>query len=334
MNENLLLIQKIYDAIENRKIDKTVFLCIRLSRNINDIRNTVLFLHEIFTGNEFKKEFALEVIEYDKEFQTKLHIITLDDWISSRTLSYSLTDDPKQNVMTSTIGEIQSELKQLPKTIENLNIPTGMEAFDAAAFTDRYDEQKSMLRLRYSAITSILEGIRSRALSYASRVEKQIKIQKNQNNFLDDVQNKVNNYFYDNSEDIYLKLQKASNLVKSTDIEDASLLLTIIRKILNSVSDYYYPPKKESILCSDGITRKLGKEQYLNRLFEFCNVTFDKSTSKELIKIDLEFAKKLNDIASKGVHTNSTFFEAKQGLVGIYMLLFNIIQKIEENNSL
>lgn len=45
------------------------------------------------------------------------------------------------------------------------------------------------------------------------------------------------------------------------------------------------------------------------------------------------FARKLNDIASKGVHAEVTSGEAKQGLVGLYLFLSNIIEKMESNGS-
>jgi hypothetical protein len=36
------------------------------------------------------------------------------------------------------------------------------------------------------------------------------------------------------------------------------------------------------------------------------------------------FARRLNDLASKGAHAEVTSEEAKQGLLGLYMYLFNV----------
>jgi hypothetical protein len=41
------------------------------------------------------------------------------------------------------------------------------------------------------------------------------------------------------------------------------------------------------------------------------------------------FFRKLNDIASKGVHANVTAQEAKQGMVGLYMFLYNVIARLQ-----
>ena len=41
------------------------------------------------------------------------------------------------------------------------------------------------------------------------------------------------------------------------------------------------------------------------------------------------FFRRLNDVASKGVHANVTAQEAKQGLVGLYMFLYNVIGRLQ-----
>ncbi|MDA9489566.1 hypothetical protein [Bradyrhizobium sp. CCBAU 11361] len=82
----------------------------------------------------------------------------------------------------------------------------------------------------------------------------------------------------------------------------------------------------------DGTERLMGEEQFLNRLHEFVAMRFAKATSKELLQAELDhltvFLRRLNDIASKGVHGSVTFAEAKQGLIGLYFFLFNLHQHL------
>jgi hypothetical protein len=65
--------------------------------------------------------------------------------------------------------------------------------------------------------------------------------------------------------------------------------------------------------------------------------TFRKSTSRDLLKADLDylavFARKLNDVASKGVHAEVSAQEAKQGLLGLYTFLFNVSYKLQEESG-
>ena len=338
MINNIELIHKIYNYVEDEEITKAVFACLRLSRNMNDPYNIALFLRELSSNKkEFDKAFAMEVIEFNDEFQDMLYKDTHEEWLNSRTMRYSLSDKQDETILIVGIGEMQKDLIDTKKYISELNAPSGMDPYDLAAFTDRYDERKLYLRNKITAFNTILERIRTRCLNYASRIEKQIQIQNKANDFLIDVQNRVNNYFSIHSDTTYIKLQKASSLVNSNNAEDAALLLTSVRRAISSVADYFYPPKKGKVICSDGQERLMGNEQYLNRLYEFCSLTFNVSTSDELIQAELnyfmEFIKKLNDIASKGVHSNVSHTEAKQGLIGLYMFLFNVVEKIENKNS-
>jgi hypothetical protein len=84
--------------------------------------------------------------------------------------------------------------------------------------------------------------------------------------FLAGIQDQVNNYFAVHCEEAFRKLQKASELAGSSDPENHALLLTSVRRAVKSVADHFYPPAAEPILCSDGRTRLLGEDAYLNRL--------------------------------------------------------------------
>ena len=83
--------------------------------------------------------------------------------------------------------------------------------------------------------------------------------------------------------------------------------------------------------------RTLGDDQYLNRLEELCN-TLPASSSSELLKAEVAylsaFARRLNDIASKGVHAEATTAEAKQGLLGLDMFTSNLISRVELKHGL
>lgn len=90
-------------------------------------------------------------------------------------------------------------------------------------------------------------------------------------------------------------------------------------------------------MCADGKERVLGDEQYLNRLHEFMATKFAKSSSRDLLFSELDhlsvFARRLNDVASKGVHAAVSAEEAKQGLLGLYMFLYNVTSRLERESS-
>lgn len=329
------LIEKIFNHIESGDTDKAVFACLRLSKKINDKFNTIIFLRELYPDQkQINKNFYEETNNLTKEAQKLLWDTSAEHWLDERTCRFSIIDDePEKNILALGVGEMQREIEELSNTISSMTVPNGVSGYDAMELISKYDHTKERLNLRKNAINTILERIKTRCFMYANRVEHQILTQENPASFLHEVQTSVNNYFATNSEDTYRKLQAASNLVNSKKPEDNALLLTSIRRSISSVADHFYPAKPGTHLCSDGKERLLGNEQYLNRLGEFCTSIFNKTTSSDLLKSELSyfmtFAYKLNEIASKGVHSEVSASEAKQGLLGLYLLLSNIIEKIE-----
>jgi hypothetical protein len=216
-------------------------------------------------------------------------------------------------------------------------IPPTMGEYDSAAFTDRYDCRKAQLRLRIRAINAIKDRVLNRCFNFTVGVERQLAAQEKSVQFLQEAQNEVQNYFKSRSEDLYEKLQKANSLITSNSAEDLSLLLTQVRRAIKAAADYFFPPVPEPRRCSDGVERVLGEEQYLNRLREFVYTKFPRSTSTDLLRAELDhlltLTTKLNDIASKGVHASVSATEAKQGLLGLYLFLFNVCQKLDRTDA-
>jgi hypothetical protein len=60
--------------------------------------------------------------------------------------------------------------------------------------------------------------------------------------------------------------------------------------------------------------------------------SFEANTSTSLLKAEVDylavFMRRLNEVASKGVHTQVTALEARQGLLGVYVFLSNVIAKL------
>jgi hypothetical protein len=332
------LIQRIFDHVENGDVDKAARAALRLSRQIGDHINTAIFLHELVGDREeIIRVIYDDTSHLNREAQEFIYKNSFERWLKSRTLSFSFSGDDEnqepRNCLAISVGELPEDLRQCEKYITDKKIPPTMGEFDTAAFTDRYDLIKSQLRLRIRAINTIKDQVLNRCLIFAIGVEKQLAAQRKTVNFLQSAQNEVQNFFKSRSEDVYQKLQKANQLVDSDSIEDLSLLLTQIRRAIKAAADYFLPPEKSARQCSDGVERTLGDEQYLNRLHEFVYTTFPRSTSTDLLRAELDyllvFARRLNDISSKGVHANVTEAEAKQGFLGLYLFLFNVCQRLE-----
>ena len=335
------LLQRIFDHVENGNVDKAVRACLRLSRHIGDHMSTALFLRELINDRrEITRVLLDDTSHLKEEAQKLLYEQSFERWLDSRTLPFSLGSDDEeesQNVLVISIGEFPAELEQCERSIMDLNLPSTMGEYDSAAFTERYNQIKGGWRLRIKAIQTIKSRVLNHCLNFAILVERQLAAQHKSSNFLERAQNEVQNYFRARSDNVYEKLQKANQLVDSESHEDLSLLLTQVRRAIKAVADHFYPPVDAIVQCADGTDRRLGDEQYLNRLHEFVYTSFQRTTSTELLRAELKhllvFAKKLNDIASKGVHGEVTLPEAQQGFLGLYMFLFNVIHRLDARDN-
>ena len=331
-------IDRVYEHLENDQVHNAAMVCLRLARNLNDYMNAAIFLRELHTDmDQFSRVFYDDTNHLKKEVQKYLWGQSLKQWLEGRTLDDSpIVDDEDRRVMTIGAGECDPEIEQLERSIQDKTVPSGMGEFDTAAFTDRYVGDKTQLRLRIRAVQTIKERIKTRCLNYAIRLERQLQAQRKSVNFLQQIQNEVNNHFKAHSDDVYTKLQKAAQLVDSTDTEDSSLLLTEVRRAIKAAADYFFPPRSEPVKCADGEERKLDDARFLNRLQEYLASELPNDTSGDLLSAELDylvaFARKLNDVASKGVHAEVSPVEAKQGLLGLYMFLFNVISRLEKGN--
>jgi len=333
------LVTRIFDHVENGDVDKAVRASLRLSRHLNDHMSTALFLRDLVEDRvEVSRVLYEDVSHLKEEAFSYLMSQSAERWLDSRTLPFgpngatAVGDDTKRVLIVS-VGDFPAELDQCEKSINDLALPASMGEYDSAAFTDRYQSIKSEFRLRIKSINIIKTRVLNKCLNFAIQMERQLAIQSTTKSYLEKMQNDVLNYFRSKSEDVYQKIHKANQLISSDSSEDLSLLLTQVRRALKSVADYFYPASESVVRCNDGIERKMGDEQYLNRLHEFVHVQFKRSTSTDLLRAELDhlltFAKKLNDIASKGVHADVTLAEAQQGYLGLYMFLFNVIQRLD-----
>jgi hypothetical protein len=279
-----------------------------------------------------------DISKLNKDAQKFIYERSLEYWLDIHTLPFSMDtneDGEELNVLSVGVGEIDAEIAQLEACIKDLVVPPGMDPFDIAAFHDRQTRQKAGLRLRIKAVQTIKERLKSRCLNYAIRTERELQASNKARSFLEDAQHYVNNYFKAHSEEVYAKLQKSAELIQSSNVEDQSLLLTEVRRSIKAAADYFLSLRESN--GSSSKAEQVQQDDYLNRLEEFLGRRFRKSSSRELLKAEWQylssFVRRLNDLASKGVHVDVSRAEAQQGLLGLYLFLYNICLRLDADSS-
>src|SRR5260221_1109368 len=239
-----------YRYLNEDDVESAVMACLRIARSADDYLNAAVFLRELYP----KKEEVVRMLFDDtshlnKETQKFLFDRSLDRWLEVHTLDFRLSEEQEdRNVLLISAGELNHELDQCERLIAEMVVPSGMDPFDLAAFTDRFTDQKARWRLRIKAVQIIKSRLKARCLNYAIQFERQLNLQRKNQGFFESVQNEVNNFFKARSEDVHVKLQKAAQLAASRDLEDASLLLTEVRRAVKAAADYLYPPTREKVI--------------------------------------------------------------------------------------
>lgn len=113
--------------------------------------------------------------------------------------------------------------------------------------------------------------------------------------------------------------------LSSTSAEDWSQALTSCRRVIKSVADALYPPKA----TNEG-ERKLGEEQYMNRLWAFLDENVPTGSNKTLAKAHVDylgsFLDQLNSKSSKGVHATVTYEETVRVVLYTYLTLGDVLE--------
>lgn len=334
-------IAKIYEHLEADNVEGAVMASFRVARSAQDHLATIVFLRELHPGkDEVARTLYDDTSHLSKEAQKFVWERSLDRWLEVHTMDVPISPDDgdeDRTVLKVAAGDIQAELKQWEAALADLTPPHGMSPFDTAAFHDSSNSQRARIRMRMMALQTIKSRLKTRCFNYAVQIEKQLGLQGRNQALLWNVENDVNNYFKERFEDVFYKLVKASQLASSSQTEDAALLLTEVRRVLRAAADFFYPPREGPVVCADGQSRQLGEEQYMNRLEEFLVRKMRTSTAKELATAELKllatFMRRLNNLASKGVHAEVSHAESRQGLVGLYMFLSTITQHFPQAST-
>jgi AbiTii-like protein len=130
------------------------------------------------------------------------------------------------------------------------------------------------------------------------------------------------------------KLVAINERMSESSSESWTAALTSCRRLLMSVADAVFPAREEEWKDAAGKARKVGVEQYKNRLLAYLTES-GKGGSRELVASELEhLAGRLDAIyekTCKGVHVNVSEQEATLAVIHTYLFIGEIASTAELN---
>jgi hypothetical protein len=112
------------------------------------------------------------------------------------------------------------------------------------------------------------------------------------------------------------------------DPEALAQCLTSCRRVLLSVADAVFPARNERYVDSSGTERKVGADDYKNRLLAFLDQRLKSKSSLSLLAVEIDhLAARLDSVyekVCKGVHADVTSSEAELAVIHTYLFLAEI----------
>lgn len=173
--------------------------------------------------------------------------------------------------------------------------------------------------------------VKKKAHELASELYSQLKFSGTVSNSFDILKEAIDDRLLDLNPLIAEQLMLAFKSVSSNKEEEWSQALTTCRRLLETLADELYPPKKEKF---NG--RSVGQTQYVNRLWAFMEESIESESNKALAKSHIDFLgvwlENVNKLTHKGVHAELERLEAVKSVFHTYLVVADILKYINKTN--
>lgn len=174
-------------------------------------------------------------------------------------------------------------------------------------------------------LSDIVKQIKNRIYRETTNVLIDLKSEDTIETIFEDTKKLVDSKLVDICPDSIEKFTSAYECLRETNPERWAQAVTTCRRILKDFADEIYPPKDDIV---NG--RKVGEEEYINRLWAFASENIKSNTNKELIQSELEYIGQRIDsiygLTCKGTHTEISREEAERAIIGTYLLIGDLIK--------
>jgi len=279
-------------------------------------------------GSAFVRQKELQALFRNVEPSTgnALNARLLEEWIAERNparvpelLQDQISPD---SVIAGSIDDIERRVHDF-----------GTEADASADPTHR-------LKLNLSADLSyeVLGRIRHRTFAYLCGCETAMLLGAVTANVFARHRSRVDRYLSSLAPEVVEQLNAAYRRSTEGDRESLTHALTSCRRILRSVADVVYPPRRQPVVDAQGKFRVVGPEQYCNRLWQFLLAeTSGHQTAARLFHANLEDVgtrlDRLYELASKGVHDEVTQEEVDLCVIQTYLLTGEVLARWEAQDG-
>lgn len=166
--------------------------------------------------------------------------------------------------------------------------------------------------------------------NYTSSLISKLKYEGTTKNSFDLLKQAVDDKFLEIDPELAEQLMIAFKSISSNKKEEWSHALTTCRRLLEKLADNLYPATDEKI--GD---RTFKQNQYINRLWQFMDVSIQSKSNKDLAKAHVDYLgswlQKNYTTTCKGVHSEVTQLEATKFVFHMYLLLVDLLEYLDDS---
>jgi len=196
---------------------------------------------------------------------------------------------------------------------------------------------KYQMELRREFDLEIIERVTHRVFTYLCTVERDLSYIGVNADIFERHRRRVESFLSRISPRVLEQFTAAYRRAREDDAESKAHALTTCRRILESVADVVYPPQAEPVVDPSGRTRKVGPENYINRLWMFVAESMSGSTHSKLLLATLQdFGYRIDTVYSltnKGVHDDVAQAEVDTCVMQTYLLAGEILRVFEDSSE-
>lgn len=242
---------------------------------------------------------------------------------------------------TASLPDLEAKVESSYLVLQNLRFPASISpsyasgdahsngawiAIAVQKITDGYTSSTNAARKTHSESTGIYNGLKSALHSYVTDCHHALSLSDEAEKLFDQARRNIDNFVRAVAPKAASQFAAAFERFEYGDPESYSHALTSCRRLLQTMADGVFPAQDTPYIDSAGRSRKVGTEDYKNRLIAYLETRLAKSgqAARDELEFHVRRIDSLYEKASKGVHAEVTADEVRLVLIGTYLLLGEI----------
>ncbi len=199
--------------------------------------------------------------------------------------------------------------------------------------TTTFNQTVTNTKARISNNVALSNGLKSALHSYATDCFHALTFGDVAETLFEQARSRVDTFVRARAPKAADQLASAYQRFKDDDPEALTHALTSCRRLIQTMADGLFPPQSAPYVDSGGQSRKVGTEEYKNRLLAYIDQKLASGSTRAILHAEVESiadrVDALYEKACKGVHADVTSSEVRLVLIAVYLLLSELVELSE-----